>query len=217
VSGGCRTPQDPQSKTSLASAERDARARPFVLLGICMAPAILSLLTFLALTGWRFVFTGLWHRRLVREIEAPQQRRNGFLELRLDIFDRADVEILAGYLENGSDGLDPINRNDRARSYLRRIVGLTAATQIGNSYFLDVGKTQFFVRAGYVRRLRDATDPQCVYEETCFYSAHKELPKAEQIATALLQLKNNPALFDGWVAHNGLAFKADGQVFTHTQ
>jgi hypothetical protein len=43
------------------------------------------------------------------------------------------------------------------------------------------------------------------------------MPKAEQIATALLQFKNNPALFDGWAAQNGLAFKADGQVFSRPQ
>ena len=64
----------------------------------------------------------------------------------------------------------------------------------------------------YVRRLRDLTDPKCPYEETCFYPAHKEMPKAEQIATVLLQLKNNPALFDRWAAQCG-AFKADGQPF----
>src|SRR5260370_7346205 len=42
------------------------------------------------------------------------------------------------------------------------------------------------------------------------------MPKAEQIATALLQLRNNPALFDRWAAQSG-AFKADGQVFTRAQ
>jgi hypothetical protein len=40
------------------------------------------------------------------------------------------------------------------------------------------------------------------------------MPKAEQIATALLQLKNNPALFDGWAAQKSIALKADGRVFT---
>jgi hypothetical protein len=40
------------------------------------------------------------------------------------------------------------------------------------------------------------------------------MPKAEEIATALLQLANNPALFDKWAVRNGLAFKADGQVFS---
>ena len=67
-----------------------------------------------------------------------------------------------------------------------------------------------------LRRVQDVTNPKCAYEETCFYPAHKEMPKAEQIATALLQLKNNPALFDGWAARNG-AFKADGQVFTRAE
>jgi len=181
-----------------------------------MVPATLSLLAFLALTVWEFVFAGLWHRRLVREIEAPQQRRNGFLELRLHIFDRADVGVLAGNLENGSDGLDPVSRKYRAQSDLRRVVALTGATQMGSGYVLDVGTTRFEVRDRYVRRLRDLTDPKCSYEETCFYSAHEEMPKAEQIATALLQLRNNPALFDRWAGQSG-AFKADGQVFTRAQ
>jgi hypothetical protein len=39
------------------------------------------------------------------------------------------------------------------------------------------------------------------------------MPKAEQIATALLQLRNNPALFDRWALQRNLAFKADGKVF----
>jgi len=82
---------------------------------------------------------------------------------------------------------------------------------------LDVGTTRFQVCDRYVRRVREVNDLQCVHEETCFYPAHEEMPKAEQIATALLQLKNNPALFDGWAAQNHVAFKADGQVFTRAQ
>ena len=58
------------------------------------------------------------------------------------------------------------------------------------------------------------TYPECACEETCFYPLHKGMPKEEEIATALLQLTNNPALSDKWAAQNGLAFKADGQVFT---
>src|SRR6266481_1017758 len=99
---------------------------------------------------------------------------------------------------------------------LRRIVALTGATQKGNRYVLDVGKTEFSVRNGYVGRLRDVTDPKCKYEQTCFYSAYKGMPKAQQIATVLLQLTNNPALFDKWAAQSG-AYKADGQVFTSAQ
>jgi hypothetical protein len=182
-----------------------------------MAPATLSLLAFLALTVWRFVFAGFCRRRLVREIEAPQQRHNGFLGPRLHIFDRADVGVLAGSFENGSDGQGPVARQYRAQSYLRRVVALTGATQIGNCYVLDVGTTRFEVRDRNVRRMRDVTDPQGAYEETCFYPAQKEMPKAEQIATALLQLTNNPALFDKWAFQSGLAFKADGQVFSRVR
>jgi hypothetical protein len=114
-------------------------------------------------------------------------------------------------------GADPVDRKDRAQSYLRRIVALTGATQMGNGYALDVGTTRFQVRDRYVRRVRGTANPKCAYEETCFYPAHKEMPKAEQIATALLHLANNPALFDKWAVQGGLAFKADGQVFTRAR
>jgi hypothetical protein len=183
-----------------------------------MTPANLFVIAFLALIVWRFVFTGLRRRPFVREIAAPQQRQNNVLEQGLHILERAGVAVIAGNrFEYSSDGVDPIDRKDRAKTYLRRIVALTGATQMGNGYVLDVGKTRFHVRDKYVKRLRDATDPQCAYEETCFYPAHKGMPKAEQIATALLQLANNPALFDRWAVQSGLAFKADGQVFSRVQ
>ena len=113
----------------------------------------------------------------------------------------------------------PSNENIARKGYLRRItLPLTDATQIGGGYTLRVGTTRFQVRDGYVRgRMQDVTNPKCGYEETCFYPAYKEMPKAEQIATALLQLKSNPALFDGWAARNYVAFKADGQVFIRAQ
>ena len=43
------------------------------------------------------------------------------------------------------------------------------------------------------------------------------MPKVEEIATALLQLANNPVLYDKWAVKNGLPLKADGHVFTHAQ
>jgi len=128
------------------------------------------------------------------------------------------VAVIAGNrFENSPDGVDPLDRKDRAKRYLRRIVALTGATQMDDAYVQDVGKMRFRVGYRYVRRLRDMTDPECAYEETCFYPVHKGMPKAEEIATALLQLTNNPALFDKWAVQNGLAFKADGQVFTRAQ
>ena len=177
----------------------------------------LSLIAFFALIAWRFVFTGLRRRPLARKIAAPQQHRTNILEQGLHILGLTEVAAIPdNRFKNGSDGVRPIAPEVPAKTYLRRIVALSGATQLGNRYVLDVGTTRFRVRNGYVRRMRDVTDPKCAYEETCFYSADKSLPKAEQIATALLQLKNNPALFDRWAAQSG-AFKADGQAFSPAQ
>jgi len=176
-----------------------------------MAPATVSLIVFLVLIVWRLVFAGLQQRRLIRRIATRNQAHHGFSEQYLHQIDPAGAAaILNNRFGNTSNGVHAIKREDRAKTYLRRVAALTGATQMGNSYLLDVGTTRFSVRDRYVGRLRDATDPTCIYRETCFYSAQREMPKAEQIAAALLQLKNNPALFDKWVAQSGLMFKADG-------
>jgi hypothetical protein len=182
-----------------------------------MASTTLSLIAFFALIAWRFVFNGLRRRPLAREIAAPQRQHNNFLRLVLNLEPAAMPVITGNRFENDSADVGAFDREDRARTYLRRIVALTGATRMGNAYGLTVGKTQFHVRYRYVRRLRDVTDPQCAYEETCFYPAHNEMPKAEQIGTALLQLTNNPALFEKWAVQSSLAFKADGQVFIRPQ
>jgi hypothetical protein len=185
----------------------------------CMARVNLFLIAFLALIVWRFVFAGLRCRPWVRAIAARQQRRNYLFEVGLhsSCFER--VAINAGNrFENGPGGLGPLDPKDRAKAYLRRIVALTGATQMGSDYVLDVGTARFYVSYRYVRRLRDAAvDPNCACEETCFYPVHKGMPKAEEIATALLQLANNPMLYDKWAVKNGLPLKADGQVFTQVQ
>ena len=125
------------------------------------------------------------------------------------------MAVIAGdRFENGSQGVDAFERKDRAKTYLRHIVALTGSRQTDNDYVLDVGTTRFYVRDRCVTRLREVRDPKCEYEETCFCLPYKIMPKAERIATALLQLRNNPALFDQWAAQIG-AVKAGGQVFTH--
>jgi hypothetical protein len=172
-----------------------------------MAPLDLSLIPFLALGVWRF--------RKTKAGSASRPRQSNRFEQGFHFLDSADLMLIAGDPEGFTDGADLVR--SRARIYLHRIVTLTGATQKGNCYFLDVDKTRFCVRGGHVTRIRDVTDPKCEHEETCYYSTHKEIPRAEQIATVLLQLKNNPALFDGWAAQGGLAFKADGQVFNPTQ
>ena len=183
-----------------------------------MAPVNLSMIAFLALIAWRLVFAGLHRWPLARAIAPQQQRHNNILEEDLHISDLGGVAVIAGNrFENSLDFLDAIDRKDRAETYLRRIVALTGVMQMDHAYVLDVGKMRFHVRDRYVGRLRDMTDPGCTYEETCFYPVHKGMPKTEEIATALLQLTNNPALFDKWAVQNGLAIKADGQVFTRAQ
>jgi hypothetical protein len=179
-----------------------------------MAPAILSVITFLALFLWRFVFSGQQLRPVVRKAGVPRQQDHRCIEHGLHIFERAGVVMVSGSpFDHASADPGPAGRKDRPKTYLLRIVALTGATQMGNGYDLNVGTTRFHVRDRYVGRLRDVNNPKAAYEETCFYSAEKNIPKAEQIATALLQLKNNPALFDRWAAQTG-AIKADGQAFS---
>ena len=182
-----------------------------------MAPAILSVIAFLALVVWRFVFAGPRRRPLLRAIALKRQRHSNLLAEGLRISGLGGVAVIAeGPLENSADDPGRLDRKDRAKRYLQRIAALTGATQSDDAYVLDVGKTRFHVRHRYVKRLRDTTDPECAYEETCFYPVHKGMPNAEEIATALLQLMNNPALFERWAAQNG-AFKADGQAFSDTK
>jgi hypothetical protein len=166
---------------------------------------------------WRFVFTGPHRRPLVRAIAPRQQRHSHLLAEGLRVAELGGAAVIAdGPLQDSADDLHRLDRNDRTKTYLRRIVALIGATQMRNGYVLHVGTTRFHVRDRYVRRLRDLTDPESTYEETCFYPMHKDMPKAEEIATALLQLTNNPALFERWAARNG-AFKADGQAFSPAQ
>jgi len=181
-----------------------------------MAPAILSVIALLALTR-RFVFAGLHRKPLVRAVAPQQQRHSNLLEEGLHISELGGVAVITdGPLENSADELDRLDPKDRAKRYLRRIAALTGATQMDDVYVLDVGKMRFHVGHRYVGRLRDKTDPKCALEETCFYPVHIGMPKAEEIATALLQLMNNPALFDKWAAQSG-AFRPNGQAFRPAQ
>jgi len=186
--------------------------------GNSMSRVNLSMIAFLALIVVRFLFAVLHRRHFVRAMAPEQQRHTNLLGEGLHIANLGGVAVMAGNrFENNSDGLYPFDRKERAKRYLRRIAALTGATQMDDAYVLDVGKMRFHVGDRYVRLLRDLTDPGCAYEQTCFYPVHKDMPGAEEIATALLQLTNNPALFDKWAVQNGLAYKADGQVFSRAQ
>jgi hypothetical protein len=181
-----------------------------------MAPAIVSVIAFFVLIAWRFVLAGPHHRLLARAIAPQRQRHNHLLEEGLQISDPGSVAVIAeSQFENNSGGLHFRPKGSRKnRSAAHRCPHRCHA--IGNAYDLDVGKMRFRVRDRNISRLRDMTDPGCALEETCFYSVHRGMPKVEEIATALLQLANNPALLDRWAAQSG-ASKADSQPFSPAQ
>ena len=183
-----------------------------------MSNVTLVLVIIAALVLWRSVFAALHRGNVLGETAGPHPHYDNTLQRRFRILERA---YAGGIEESGfdaeSDEACLSDGGNRAKTYLRRIVSLAGARRMGNRYVLNVGKTIFHVRDRYVWRLPDSTNPECGANETCFYCVHKGMSREEEIAIVLLQLKNNPALFDKWVRQNGLAFKADGQVFTRAQ
>ena len=180
-----------------------------------MPNVTLLLVMILALMLWRSVFAAMHRRDVLGETGLhhgnASRRHSGILERA-----GARVSPREGF-HMGSHEIRPSDRSLRAKAYLLRIVALTGGRQTDAGYLLDVGKTRFYVRDRFVRRMRDATNPECGYDETCFYCLNRAMPRAEETASALLQLKNNPGLFDKWARENGLAFKADGEVFTSAE
>jgi hypothetical protein len=100
----------------------------------------------------------------------------------------------------------------RATKYLKRIAALTGAKRLGDeSYGLRAGRMHFLVDSKFVRVISPRS------ESTCFsVAADPDMPGAEVVASALLQLKNNARLFEKWRGRRGETFKANGKVFEHT-
>src|ERR1700730_5915563 len=100
----------------------------------------------------------------------------------------------------------------RAAEYLRRVAALTGAKEDDDgTYHLTAGGTHFLVDAKIVRVISPRS------ESTCFsVAADPGMPSAEAVASALLQLKNNPRLFEKWRHRQGDTFKANGQRFGDT-
>lgn len=96
----------------------------------------------------------------------------------------------------------------RAAKYLERIATLTGAKPVGDSYVLTSGRRHFLVDYNSVRVISRSG------KSTCFFiEAVPDMPRAELIASALLQLKNDPKLFKKWRKQQGYLFKADGRMF----
>jgi hypothetical protein len=97
----------------------------------------------------------------------------------------------------------------RAAKYLKRVAALTGAEQVpGGSYWLRAGCRNFLVDSKFVRVISHHG------KSTCFSVATDlDIPSAEIVASALLQLKNNPRLFRNWRKQPGYPFKANGKMF----
>jgi hypothetical protein len=97
----------------------------------------------------------------------------------------------------------------RAMKHLKRVAALTGAAPVhGDSYLLKVGRRNFLVGYKFVRLISH----RC--KSTCFSVAtDPDMPSAEVVASALLQLKSNPRLFKKWRKQQGLTFKANGKMF----
>ena len=96
----------------------------------------------------------------------------------------------------------------RAAKYLERIA-LTGAKQVcGECYRLTVGRRHFLVDSKFVHVMSLRS------ESTCFsVAADPDIPSAEVVASALLQLKNNTELFEKWREWPTQTFKANGKMF----
>ncbi len=96
-----------------------------------------------------------------------------------------------------------------ATKYLKRIAALTGAKQVcGEGYQLTAGRMHFLVDSKFVRVISPRS------ESTCFsVAADPDMPGAEAVASALLQLKNNYRLFEKWRELHGYTFKANGKMF----
>ncbi len=99
-----------------------------------------------------------------------------------------------------------------AAESLRGVAALTGTQEDDDgTYHLTAGGTHFLVDAKFV----PVVSPRS--ESTCFsVAADLDMPSAEVVASALLQLKNNARLFEKWRDWPTHTFKADGKMFRDT-
>jgi hypothetical protein len=97
----------------------------------------------------------------------------------------------------------------RATKYLNHIASLTGAKRLcGENYRLTAGRMHFLVDSKFVRLISPRS------ESTYFsVAADLDMPSAEVVASALLQLKNNARLFEKWREWPARTFKANGKMF----
>src|ERR1700738_5394342 len=99
-------------------------------------------------------------------------------------------------------------RAQRAAKFLKRVAALTGAKQDDDgTYHLTAGGTHFLVDSKFVRVISPRS------ESTCFSVTDLDMPSADVVASALLQLKNNARLFEKWRDWPAHTVKASGRMF----
>src|SRR5258708_19865586 len=107
-----------------------------------MTSAVLSVIAFLALFAWRFVFAGLRRGPMAREIAPPHRQQTNILEQSLDMLQLAGVAVIPDNpAENGSNSAKPTTPKNCTKKYLRHIMALTGATPMGNCHSLELRPT----------------------------------------------------------------------------
>jgi hypothetical protein len=144
---------------------------------------------------------------------APPRLRRLLSALRANPLSRRGWTTLA---RNVKAGVDFAAASKRAQAYLRRVAILTGAERVGGYYVLETGDARFYVSDRQVARSRRGIPSSILRKQTCFYIPQQGIPAEERIASALLHLKSNPALFDSWARQTG-SYKANGEMFNWFQ
>jgi hypothetical protein len=145
--------------------------------------------------------------------DAPTRLRRLLTGFRANPLSRRGLTTLA---RNVKAGVDFTTASKRAQAYLRRVAILTRAEKIAGYYVLEIGDSKFYVNDRQIARSRRGIPSSILRKQTCFYIPQQGMPAEEKIATALLHLKNNPALFDSWARQTG-SYKANGEMFNWFQ
>lgn len=99
----------------------------------------------------------------------------------------------------------------------KRFSPMESATYPGPWVRIVLDSTEFYISAGYIHRYQQHSWGR-EHNGTCYYTAKPtdcecctcaggfiacDVPHAENIASALLILRNNPAIFNDWERRNG--------------
>src|SRR5207245_7393343 len=129
------------------------------------------------LLKWRLTLAGLRRRDLAQAGTLRGRVNEAFNPYGLHVLSPGGLSLFGGNPLREGRVSSHVTKEQRAEAFLRRILALTGATKVDNTYVLNVGKVQFQVRDRFIRRLQTPKDPNSPYEETCFYLVHNGMIK----------------------------------------